>query len=144
MTVEYADSPKEADVWFRNWRREWLDNINRIEARLYDFSANLVEEIDLILAVDGEPPLFHGGREAFQKFLVDSLRYPKQAIKQGIQGTVFVTFVIDRDGTPLNVKILRGIGGGCDEEVIRLVESMPKWTPGKRGGKPSLFKLVCL
>ncbi|MEZ5083006.1 MAG: energy transducer TonB [Bacteroidales bacterium] len=58
------------------------------------------------------------------------------ARESGIQGRVFVTFVVERDGNITDVKILRGIGGGCDEEALRVIKNMPKWTPGKQRGKP--------
>jgi len=58
------------------------------------------------------------------------------ARESGIQGTVYVTFVVERNGNVTDVKILRGIGGGCDEEALRVVQNMPKWEPGKQRGKP--------
>jgi len=58
------------------------------------------------------------------------------ARESGIEGTVYVTFVIERDGSVTDVKILRSIGGGCDDEAIRVVRNMPKWEPGKQRGKP--------
>ena len=58
------------------------------------------------------------------------------AKESGIQGMVYVTFVVERDGSITDVRVLRGIGGGCDEEAIRVVSAMPKWTPGKQRGKP--------
>jgi protein TonB len=57
------------------------------------------------------------------------------AKESGIQGRVFVTFVVERDGSVTDVRVLRGIGGGCDEEAIRVVQNMPKWSPGKQRGK---------
>ena len=57
------------------------------------------------------------------------------ARESGIQGTVYVTFVVEPSGNVSDVRVLRGIGGGCDEEAIRVIQSMPKWTPGKQRGK---------
>jgi periplasmic protein TonB len=70
------------------------------------------------------------------KFLQDNIKYPQMARESGIQGTVYVTFVVERNGSVTDVKILRGIGGGCDEEAVRVVQNMPKWEPGKQRGKP--------
>jgi protein TonB len=70
------------------------------------------------------------------KFLQDNIKYPQMARESGIQGTVYVTFVVERNGNVTDVKILRGIGGGCDEEAVRVVQNMPKWEPGKQRGKP--------
>lgn len=53
----------------------------------------------------------------------------------GVQGAVYVTFVVEPDGNITNVKVLRGIGAGCDDEAIRVVKAMPKWKPGKQRGK---------
>ena len=79
----------------------------------------------------------------------ENIKYPEAAKKQGIQGTVYVSFVVEKDGTVSNVKLLKGIGGGCDEESIRIVKGMPKWKPGIQNGKtvrvlfnmPIYFKL---
>jgi len=96
-----------------------------------------------------EMPAFPGGHEAMMKHLSRSLKYPDEAAENGIQGKVFVAFVVERDGSINEVKVLRGIGGGCDQEAIRVVKGMPKWTPGKLAGKevrvrynlPIIFKL---
>jgi protein TonB len=81
-------------------------------------------------------PEFKGGAGAMTKYLVESIKYPKTAREKGINGTVYVTYVVEKDGAVSNVKILRGIGGGCDEEAIRVVREMPNWIPGKNKGKP--------
>ena len=86
------------------------------------------------LVVDN-PPIFPGGDEARIKFLQDNVLYPEEARKRGVQGTVFVQFVIEPDGRVSDVEIVRGIGAGCDEEVVRVVESMPRWIPGRHQGK---------
>jgi len=77
-------------------------------------------------------PEFPGGEKAMKKHIEENFRYPQSAIDSGIQGTVFVTFVIDTNGGLRNIKVARGIGGGCDDEAIRLVEKMPNWKPGTR------------
>ncbi|MEI6454854.1 MAG: M56 family metallopeptidase [bacterium] len=80
-------------------------------------------------------PSFPGGGDACVKFIKKNIKYPEEALKKDIRGTVYVTFVVMTDGTVSNVKILRGIGGGCDEEAIRVLKMMPKWTPGEQKGK---------
>lgn len=89
---------------------------------------------EIFLIVE-EMPSFPGGDEERQRFLADEIEYPVQAAQTGIQGTVYIQFVVDSDGKITDVKILRGIGGGCDEEAIRVVKSMPRWHPGKQNGK---------
>ena len=76
-------------------------------------------------------PQFPGGEIAMYEYIKKNVIYPKLAMDSNITGKVFVNFVIDKEGNVTDAKILRGIGGGCDEEVVRLVESMPKWTPGE-------------
>jgi protein TonB len=82
-----------------------------------------------------QPPDFPGGDEERVKFLRNNIRFPQMAREAGIQGTIYVTFVVSRSGKISNVKILRGIGGGCDEEAIRVIKMMPDWKPGKQNGQ---------
>ncbi|MDR4987532.1 MAG: energy transducer TonB [Bacteroidales bacterium] len=96
------------------------------------------EEVDedVIFTVVEDQPEFPGGEAARQRFLEENLRYPQMAREAGIQGTVFVTFVVETDGSVTDVRILRGIGGGCDEEAMRVVRMMPRWQPGRQRGQP--------
>ena len=92
------------------------------------------EEMQIFMVVESMPE-YPGGEAALYKYLAENIKYPQMAKESGIQGRVFVTFVVERDGRVTDVRVLRGIGGGCDEEAIRVVENMPKWTPGKQRGK---------
>ena len=85
-------------------------------------------------------PEFPGGKEALFAYIGKNLKYPEQAVEEGIEGVVYVTFVVEVDGSIAGVKVLRGIGGGCDEEAVRVVRSMPNWTPGMQAGKPVRVK----
>lgn len=69
-------------------------------------------------------------------FIKNNLKYPQQARETGTQGKVFVSFVVEKDGSLTDVKVLRDIGSGCGEEAVRVVKSMPKWQPAKQRGKP--------
>ena len=89
-----------------------------------------------IFTVVEESPSFPGGDIARIKFLQQNIDYPTMARESGIQGTVYVTFVVEPDGKVSNVQILRGIGGGCDEEAVRVIKAMPRWNAGKQRGKP--------
>jgi len=89
-----------------------------------------------IFTVVEESPSFPGGDVARIKFLQKNIEYPQMARESGIQGTVYVTFVVEPNGSVSGVRILRGIGGGCDEEAIRVIKAMPKWNAGKQRGKP--------
>jgi TonB family protein len=90
----------------------------------------------LIFMVVDEMPQYPGGEMAMYQYLAENIRYPREAKKNGVSGRVLVTFVIERDGSVTEVRVLRGIGGGCDEEAVRVVKAMPRWTPGIQKGKP--------
>ena len=102
-----------------------------------------------IFQIVEEMPAFPGGEAKLMEYVGKNIKYPQIARETGIQGRVFVGFVVEPDGSVSNVKLLRGIGGGCDEEAMRVVKSMPKWKPGKQRGKavrvsyqiPVFFKL---
>jgi protein TonB len=108
-----------------------------------------VEEAKPVFTIVEEMPSFPGGEAERNKFLAENIVYPQQATENGIQGTVYVSFVVDSKGNVTDVKVLRGIGGGCDEEALRVVKMMPQWHPGKQNGKlvrvlfnmPIYFKL---
>lgn len=88
-----------------------------------------------IFTVVEEMPTFPGGEAELFKYLQKNIKFPPIARENGIQGRVFVTFVVDKDGKVKDAKILRGIGGGCDEEALRVVRSMPDWKAGKQNGR---------
>jgi TonB family protein len=83
-------------------------------------------------------PEFPGGNEALQKFMANNIRYPQVCMELDIQGKVYVRFVVNTDGSIVNVEVLRGIKDclELDKEAIRFVKSMPNWTPGMLNGKP--------
>ena len=107
-----------------------------------------VEEQEIFQIVE-EMPDFPGGTAKLVDYLQKNIKYPQMARESGIQGRVFVNFVVEPDGHVSNVKIMRSLGGGCDEEAMRVVKAMPKWKPGKQRGKavrvsyilPVVFKL---
>jgi TonB family protein len=81
-------------------------------------------------------PEFKGGLEAFGKFLATNMKYPKAARDNNVQGRVIITFVVEKDGSLSNMKVVRGIGSGCDEEAVRVLGISPAWKPGIQNGKP--------
>lgn len=102
-----------------------------------------------IFQIVEEMPSFPGGEQKLLEYVAKNTKYPQIARESGIQGRVFIGFVVETDGSISNVKVLRGIGGGCDEEAVRVIKSLPKWKPGKQRGKavrvsyqiPVMFKL---
>ena len=105
-----------------------------------DYVPDEVEEEEVveheIFQIVEEMPDFPGGTAKLAEYLQKNIKYPQMARESGIQGRVFVNFVVEPDGSVSNVKVLRSLGGGCDEEAMRVVKSMPKWKPGKQRGKP--------
>jgi TonB family protein len=89
----------------------------------------------LFFDVVDTPPSPVGGFEAWSRHLSENLTYPTSARMKGIQGTVLVSFIVNTDGTIEGIELVQGIGGGCDEEAIRIIKSSPSWTPGMIKGK---------
>lgn len=108
---------------------------------IVDFS-NLVFEEETrdeggeIFMIVEEMPEFPGGPEALQRYLSQSVRYPVIAQENGIQGRVYIQFVINQNGEVTNATILRGVDPSLDREALRVVEAMPKWKPGKQRNRP--------
>lgn len=96
----------------------------------------VVDEPEIFTIVEEMPEFPGGGEKALLQYLSNNIKYPAIARENGITGTVYVTFEIDQNGRVKDAKILRGIGGGCDEEALRVVMNMPPWKPGKQRGKP--------
>ena len=94
------------------------------------------EKADAIFDVVETQPNPPGGMSGWNKYLSDNLKYPTQARRMGVEGSVILVFVINTDGSIQDVEVLRGIGGGCDEEAIKIVKNAPKWEPGKQRGRP--------
>ncbi len=94
------------------------------------------EDAEQVFEIVEESTEFPGGKEAMMKWLSDNVKYPEIAQENNIQGRVFVTFVIERDGSPSNVQVARGVDPALDREAVRVVSRMPKWKPGKQRGRP--------
>jgi len=118
--------------------------------RLNDTAEVTLKHLEYALLVDGEEefaidfdqifseyfvensPQFPGN---FMVYIQENMNYPEEAREKKIRGSVFVSFVVERDGSLSNIKIVIGIGRGCDEEAVRIIENMPKWNPGKHRGR---------
>ncbi len=88
-----------------------------------------------ILQFAEKQPEFPGGMQALMKYLSSEIKYPEIAQEEGAQGKVFLSFVVERDGTIADVRVIRGVHQELDREAVRAVRSMPKWSPGEQGGK---------
>lgn len=107
------------------------------------------EEVDEIFGIVEDPAVFEGGMDNFYKYVSKNLTYPKQAKRQGIQGKIFLQFVVDKEGQITDIKVVKGLGFGLDEEATRVLRECPKWKPARQRGKvvrvrmsiPIMFKL---
>lgn len=90
---------------------------------------------DEVYSVYDVAPQFPGGQDAMMKFLANNLIYPDIAKEENQQGTIYITFIVEKDGSLSGIKILRGVSAALDEEALRVVKKMPKWKPGKVAGQ---------
>ena len=109
-----------------------MKSVKKAEANKPDMKPNA----DGVYQIVEEMPSFPGGDQKLMEYIANNINYPQEARDKGIEGRVFIRMVIEKDGSVSNVKLLRGIGGGCDEEAERVIKSMPKWKPGNVGGEP--------
>ena len=91
--------------------------------------------VDSALTANSKAPQYPGGDSARIVFLQSNIKYPPKAIKKHIQGTVYVSFIVEKDGSLSNAKVIKEIGKGCDEEALRVVKLFPKWIPATRNGE---------
>jgi TonB family protein len=126
-TIERMDVIKDATA-LKAYKHKGKNGVIKIttksphtEDKVFDFVA--------------EKPEFQGGANALFEYLGKSISYPEEARKNKVEGRVIIKFVVRKDGSISDAKIVRGIGGGCDEEALRVVENMPSWNPGKNNGK---------
>ena len=111
----------------------------------YDYQSylnrkNYSEEEQQIFQVVEEMPEFPGGQGALLQFLAKSIKYPVIAQENGIQGRVTCSFVVNKDGSIVDAEVIRGVDPSLDKEAIRVINTMPKWSPGKQRGKPVRVK----
>ncbi len=101
------------------------------------------EEPEKIHTIVEKMPSFQGGDQAmFVKYIGERIKYPKLAQRIGKEGKVFVQFVVDKDGSMTEISVVKGIGAGCDEEVLRVMKDAPKWEPGKQRGRAVRVRMI--
>lgn len=98
-----------------------------------DFVAPEVEEEEVYIIVE-QMPGFPGGEEALLKYISDHIEYPTMAVERGIEGRVTVRFVVNKDGYVQDVTVIRGVHELLDKEAVRVIQSLPRWNPGKQNG----------
>lgn len=119
-----------------------IDEETVIEAVVEVEEEEVEEEVDKVFTIVEDQATPEGGMTSFYKYISKNLEYPRQAKRMGVQGRVFLEFIVDKDGTITNVKVLRGIGAGCDEEAMRILKESPKWKPAKQRGRPVKQKMT--
>lgn len=100
------------------------------------------EEVEKIFLVVEQPTAPRDGLTAFYKDISQRIIYPAPARRMGVEGKVFVEFVVERDGSLTQFQVVKGIGAGCDEEAVRVIREAPAWVPGKQRGKPVRQRMV--
>jgi len=142
--------------------KQIIDNGKELDYNLLeelpDFSnyeVNIEEEPEIdftcgIISFADHMPEFYGGRAALLKYIYDNVKYPIEAQENGIQGTVYLRFVVEKDGSIGEIEIIRGVHELIDTEAINVVKNMPDWKPGKHRGRkvsvwftiPIVFQLI--
>ncbi len=102
----------------------------------------VIVEPEIVLVSQIPPSFSQGGNEGLLAFLRNNINYPTYAREVGISGIVYLSFVIEKDGSVSNISVQRGIGGGCDEEAVRVLKLMPPWSPGRNNGLPVRVKFT--
>ena len=123
--------------------RASAQQVTQSEQMVYETKTSEITDVkvnkadnDTVFQICEVMPEFPGGTEKFMAYLSENIKYPEEAKDKNISGRVFINFVVEKDGSVSNVKVMRSIGGGCDEEAVRVVKAMPKWKPGMQRGKP--------
>ena len=144
ITSYNADGTPRNNFFITETERRGDTSTYSIEPFTFTLSEHLFEQLldiatseaDTVYQIVEEMPQFPGGENALMEYVSKNVVYPEEAKEKEIQGRVFISFVVEKDGSIGEVKVLRGIGGGCDEEAVRVIKGMPKWKPGMQKGKP--------
>ncbi|MDH5608035.1 MAG: energy transducer TonB [Cyclobacteriaceae bacterium] len=102
----------------------------------FEIEKPVEEKVDEVFTIVENWPTPVGGMEAFYKYIGENISYPNQARRLDVSGLVFMQFVVEKDGHITDIKVVKGIGAGCDEEAIRVLQNAPAWNPGKQRGRP--------
>ncbi|MHC1703154.1 MAG: energy transducer TonB [Tenuifilaceae bacterium] len=141
VAPEIVDSVKVDD-------KQALQTVDDVQESVQDEAVvEIVEEVkeevqeeakeeEVFLVVEEMPSFGSGDANEFRTYVSSNMKYPEVAAENGIQGRVFVQFVVESDGRLTNVRVLRGVDPSLDKEAVRVVESSPRWNPGKQRGKP--------
>lgn len=136
-TLKIIYSSRNPDILAIKQHKKWNPNREKIISNAYqNMAGNAQVKEDFLNA----PPQFRGGSNGFTAYLKNNLVYPRQARINGTEGKVYISFVVQGDGTITDVKVERGIGDGCDEAAVKVIKNSPLWLPGVQNGKPVRVK----
>jgi len=116
--------------------KEATSNVAPPVEEVVEQKEQIVEESPEVFTIVEEMPMFPGGDDSLRKFIAKSVKYPEVARENGIQGRVYVQFVVNGRGKVEQVKVARGVDPTLDKEAMRIIETLPSWQPGKQRGKP--------
>lgn len=136
-TLKIIYSSRDPDIFAIKQHKKWDPNGDRIISNAYQ---NVGDNAQIKEDFLNSPPQFRGGRNGFTAYLKNNLVYPRQARINGTEGKVYISFVVQGDGTIADVKVERGIGDGCDEAAVKVIKNSPLWLPGVQNGKPVRVK----
>ena len=139
VNVETGEAYKVYNVENKKMEKTWdvIKVADEIVGRLeLDYETIYDDSDEEIFYVQESPPKFPGGVAAMYRFISENVKYPQLAKENNIVGKVIVRFVIEKDGSISNPEVIKDIGGGCGAEVLRVLQLMPKWRPGRQHGVP--------
>jgi TonB family protein len=140
MRVEYRLNGAFTAIINENAKvKQGFTALNTVTIMAYAKAASDEDKLYEFVAIEN-PPTYPGGIAAFYRFLGENIKYPEEAVKNNVQGNVFVSFVVEKDGSLNNIKIDRPLGYGTDEEAVRVLKLSRKWNPGLANGKPVRVK----
>ena len=122
--------------FWRELRSPFLVFICMLLLSLKGFAQIPATREEIVFTVVENQPEFPGGLIALTNYLQQNVKYPPEAQKAGIKGRVYVSFIVEKDGSLTDIQLMKGLGYGCNEEAIRVVNAMPKWQPGTQSGRP--------
>jgi len=152
-----AEQPKQETVQEESTKLNKIDETTELPPENLDVAVT-EENSDTLSEKDEQPPInpnendpelltiveqlpqYPGGMSQFVKWLTETLVYPDQAMKRKIQGKVVISFIVEKDGSISNAKVVKSVEPSLDEEALRVVSAMPKWVPGKQCGEPVRVK----
>ncbi|MCL1867886.1 MAG: energy transducer TonB, partial [Paludibacter sp.] len=132
--TETSNSSEQTDEQFDNILKQTIEE-QMVKASQEAIKTEELETDKIYLVVDVMPQ-FPGGRQAMLKFLTNTMNYPADAQRRKVQGQVVCSFVVDTDGSIINIEVVQKIDPVLDREAVRILKQMPKWSPGERLGKP--------